>query len=110
MQVFTGTVSRATMREEDLVPVFMEVLEVYAPVEAQRIKDLIEDELRVSYECLVSDCEDRYVWRSDAVAYILFEDIWDAMQDIAPDGHYFGAHPGDGCDYGFWPVEEVHDA
>lgn len=35
-------------------------------------------------------------------SYFLNEDIWDAMNDIAPEGCYFGATEGDGCDYGFW--------
>ena len=35
----------------------------------------------------------------------LNEYLWDYMNQIAPDGFYFGAHPGDGSDYGFWELE-----
>ena len=38
--------------------------------------------------------------------WILNETIWDAMNEIAPEGCYFGPHPGDGCDFGFWQSEE----
>jgi len=109
---YTGTVSRATMREEDLVPKFLAVLDEFAPREAARIRGLIRRELHVDYGRLISDypaegLEDKYeaAWRSEEMSYILNEDIWDAMQNIAPEGHYFGASEGDGSDFGFWSCE-----
>jgi hypothetical protein len=45
------------------------------------------------------------VWM-DADFDWLLSDLFDALNDIAPDGCYFGAHPGNGSDYGFWEVEE----
>jgi hypothetical protein len=36
----------------------------------------------------------------------LLERLFDEMQTIAPEGHYFGAHEGDGSDFGFWPAEQ----
>lgn len=38
--------------------------------------------------------------------YLLNEDIFDAMQDLSPEGHYFCAHPGDGADFGYWKEED----
>lgn len=35
-------------------------------------------------------------------SYILYEEIFDAMNGYAEDGFYFGAHPNDGSAIGFW--------
>ena len=35
----------------------------------------------------------------------IFYEILDAMQEIAPEGAYFGAHPDDGACFGFWSDE-----
>lgn len=45
----------------------------------------------------------------DFAVNVLNEDVNDFLNEIAPNGYYFGAHPGDGSDFGFWPVEEGMD-
>ena len=35
----------------------------------------------------------------------LLESVMAVLETYAPAGHYFGAHPGDGSDFGFWPIE-----
>jgi hypothetical protein len=43
-------------------------------------------------------------------AHFLLTEIQDALELFAPPGAYFGAHEGDGADFGFWPGEDPgHD-
>ncbi len=43
---------------------------------------------------------------SEERAFIFDEDIHRIMDEIAPDGTYFGGHPGDPADIGFWTYED----
>lgn len=38
-------------------------------------------------------------------AYCL-DELVDTLSQLAPTGCYFGAHPGDGADFGYWQPEE----
>jgi hypothetical protein len=92
---WVGSVSSGTMREEDLIPAFEAVLDAagagYDRPDA--VARLLAGEGLAGAE-----------WAE--VAWYLNEDLFGALCDIAPEGCYFGSHPGDGADYGFWPVEE----
>src|SRR5690606_38111779 len=85
---FVGTVSHATMRPEDLIPAFMQVLETYWPEKAE--------ELQSAYSIRMGDDDD----------YWHLEELINALNELAPAGYFFGAHPADYSDYGFWPIEE----
>jgi hypothetical protein len=110
---FAGTVSWGTMREADLAPKFMEVLEVLDPDRAK--------EIRAEYEDLFTAVEeaggwdefmDEHAFDSDVretVGYLVWEALYDALNDCAPDGMYFGNTEGDGSDYGFWALEPEED-
>lgn len=89
------SISHGTLRDVDLIPVFEEILESAG---AGFDRPASVDRLLAGEELTESD------W--DEVSWYLNEDLFDLLNEIAPDGTYFGAHPGDGADFGFWQFEE----
>jgi hypothetical protein len=84
-----GTVSEGTMRNEDLIPAFMDALK------GLECKSGAMAEISARME------DDSY-YESEDADYDL-EVLFDLLQTYAPLYCYFGAHSGDGSDYGFWP-------
>ncbi len=85
-----GTVSCDTHREEHFIPKFLAVLDYYEHPEASLMRTVWNS----------------FFYKSDCIGYEYFvnEKIWDVMQELAPEGCYFGAHPGDGADFGYWSL------
>lgn len=99
-----GSVISGTHRIVDLVPAFMDVLEQLDSDSAARIRAEHVD---------VLDAIDAHNGVLDVDVgedgNFLVEDLIDALNDCAPDGYYFGAHPYDGADFGFWQVDDDDD-
>lgn len=90
-----GTISHGTMRPEDLIPAFADALRTLAKRAgyAQEFSSVIEQADSVDFDN-PDECDDA------------LECLDDALQSFAPPYAYFGAHPGDGADYGFWLMED----
>jgi hypothetical protein len=89
------SVSSGTLREQDLVPAFESVL----------------DALGVKYERPA--CVNKLLRGGDLTAdeweevgFYVNEELFDRLNDIAPEGTYCGAHAGDGADLGFWSADD----
>lgn len=104
-QAEPGTVSHGTMRSVDLVGTFMDFMKEHDNDKWRSMFVGLMAEIGVGrYNAwLRGECEE------DAMDWFLQETLWDAMSELAPEGHYFGAHPGDGSDYGYWPDEDADD-
>lgn len=106
-----GTVIAGTLRPEDLIPAFLEALD--ERIEAATFEPGADHPLRVqAVDALQSRLGD-LERRSEAPGYYDTEDpMWDLewlqeqLNEYAPEGYRFGAHEGDGADFGFWPVED----
>jgi hypothetical protein len=85
-----GSISSGTMRPEDLIPVFADHL--------RRLRGSLPRAIYDGIRALRGDLD------SEDAADIL-SDLADALGEYAPPYFYFGAHPGDGANYGFWLSE-----
>ena len=90
-----SSVSHGTLREQDLIPAFEEVLDS-AGVEYDRPAAV--DKLLLGLSLTENEQEE--------VGFYLNESLFDLLDGIAPEGTYFGSHPGDGSDFGFWEAEK----
>lgn len=83
-----GTVSHGTMREEHLIPRFLDALDTVDHDRAEFLR---------SRYCFVDADDPEFCW----------DTVFNSLNDHAPPFTYFGAHPGDGSDYGVWVNDEA---
>lgn len=91
-----GSYSHGTMREEDLIPSFLSIAEDLRMSKADRqtVRQIARRAQAEDYyesEDAAEDCQT----------------LFDVLGNYCPDYCYFGAHPGDGSDYGVWVVEDL---
>lgn len=107
----TGSISHGTMRPEDLIPTFADtVLRLIREHKEQILAHTLGVSI-VNLEAMTEiakDVQKRY----EAPGYYDTDVVQDDMEGLmgildvlAPPDHYFGTHPGDGSDYGFWRLE-----
>lgn len=87
-----GTISHGTLRAEDLIPRFLAAL---SEVDPERAAEINADK--------PSDDDEEWM------EFWINNTLWDALNDCCPGGYYFGAHPGDGADFGVWPIDTSED-
>jgi len=78
-----GSVSSGTLRPEDLIPAFASALEPGSELQAR------------------ADAFDFEAADNEEAGWLL-EELYEALEEMAPNYCYFGAHPDDGADFGFW--------
>jgi hypothetical protein len=99
----TGTVIHGTLLSQDVIPAVLGALRViggdaaHAAFLRQWPMPLIETLLRRDADPDMTDSEaDSLMW--------LWDDLFDAVDGLLPDGWYFGSLEGDGTDFGVWEV------
>lgn len=92
-----GTVSHATMRSQDLLPAFVDELRYlgHRDTKLTIIERRVQSALNGKY-----GEEDTY-FENEESSWDL-DDLFDMLDSHALPYMYFGAHAGDGSDYGFW--------
>lgn len=85
-------VSDGTMRPEDIIPKFLNVLKVYG-------RDVYDKYVGENPEVLdLSGMDD------ETMGWVV-DELFDKLNEIAPEGYSFGSQDGDGVCYGFWSVD-----
>lgn len=96
-----GSISSGTMRPEDLIPTFLWELCQQRPLKREHGK----------LATVIQHCINRdpayYYDSEDAVQDLLA--LFNALDFYSLPYFYFGAHPGDGADYGWWLPEDWED-
>ena len=93
------SLSHGTTRTQDLLPAFfsacMQIDELAAEMHQLRM-------LPFPYipSCAQKDPDSNW-WDSEEALYRLLK-LEDLLDNVAPWGFYFGSHPGDASEYGFW--------
>lgn len=87
-------VSDGTLKPEDLIPKFLNALKNDETAHAKFLKDNPEILEIQSWDDV-----------DDETKSMLVDELTDALNDIAPDGYFFGASDGDGACFGFWQVD-----
>lgn len=104
MTTHSGTVSHGTMRYVDLIPTFWDYL-----LASDSILTLPIQDFHLYSTVLDADSDSDLDDDDMEAAGFLLATLFDAMNDLAPEHYYFGAHPGDGSDYGFWLEEDLRE-
>jgi len=119
MTATLGSISSGTMRAEDLIPAFMSALDdvkddLITDGDANTKADVarIDDFLAELERRMVDDSgETRADYFSSDDACFDLEELGDRLDEHAPPYCYFGAHCGDGADFGFWlSIDALSDA
>lgn len=93
-----NSVSHGTMRYQDLIPAFMDVLR-----DTPEYVQLMDQPPSYAQENKSSEW-----WESEDAVW-LFTGLLETLEQYAPEGYTFGTHPGDGSDYGYWKVDSSED-
>jgi hypothetical protein len=83
-----GSVSSGTTRLKDIGPAVLDVALDVLPSDDELLRDAHE--------------ADEREWSGEYDGEVL-DELIDAINEFCPPYVYFGAHPGDPADFGFWP-------
>lgn len=87
-----GSISTGTLRTDDLLDAFARELRRLAPTRDKHAQALIREAFKT--EAGSPDADD------------IVEDLQSALEAFAPAYAYFGTHPSDGADFGFWLCDD----
>jgi hypothetical protein len=118
-----GACSYGTLRSVDLLPrlanylsIALDTIQVRFENEGQTLLDF-QQAIVSEYRTLVADAVEFHELNADdyGSAYVdsveldaqeIIVSLFDALDQLSPENQYFGSHPGDGADFGYWESYE----
>lgn len=114
-----GSISHGTLRIEDLLSAFSDELEwqirrngdYFARPENFGERDRLNGLVGEAQDCFGTTGNEIDPDKEERADELVNESLPDALSQFAPAFAYFGAHCGDGADFGFWPgdMEDVKE-
>ena len=119
---YLGACSNGTLRSVDLLPrlanylsIALDTVEVRYECSGQALKNF-EKGFVSNCRHAVADAVEFHELNADEYgsaypdsvemdAQEIIVSLFDALDQLSPDGQYFGSHPGDGADFGYWENE-----
>lgn len=89
-------VSEGTLRVQDLIAAYLDELDRFTPARASS--------LRIDVQTMKDEYGEEKWAETDEAAETLAT-LTDALERVAPWGHYFGTLEGDGACFGFWATD-----
>lgn len=108
-----GVVIEGTGRTDDLLDAFSEKLYELDPSRTLELRqqyvevyDWLKMERKLHPEGRLDSFGDAPPSIDEKASYLVHEVLYDALNERAPEGFYFGTLEGDGSCYGFWKGED----
>ena len=104
-EILPGAVISGTMRLCDVLPVMLEELDNLDPEEYERMQ--AETGAGMHFSRILSKPSDSDYWNCIA-PHVIRDMIHDKLNDLAPEGLHWGAHPGDPACQGWWVNDNLY--
>lgn len=102
LDMINVSISHATLRTQDLLPAFLDAVEEYAP---DHYAAILVQPFSFIPAYVTDEGDDSEWWDSEDAQWKL-DELTEILNEVAPDGCYFGSYEGDGSDFGFWQIAE----
>jgi hypothetical protein len=114
-----GSISWGTLRPVDLLSAYISALEdcqtmngdYFSLPEHFAERDRLAAAIGEAQDCFTADGREIDPAQKETANWLVNETLPDMLDSFAPPFASFGAHPGDGADFGFWPcdIEDIKD-
>lgn len=100
-----GTVIHGTLRPRDLLKAYADELARLAGLNFDHVWFATWCAAAAKAKMWIELHSETEIWHEEADE--LIGELADHLDDFAPEGCAFGAHEGDGSDFGFWPCVDL---